>query len=502
MDDTKQFQGTLPPQLFTGSAVSAIGRAVGTGLSIITLGVVTRGLSAASGVSAYGSYAAVFTFLSVLAVVADGGLSLVFTRRAATLTAVQEHALLWRVLRIRLVALVLAYSIIALGVVAARYPPIIQSGIVFGSIGVAAQLISQVVMGVFQKRLRMLTPALAEIGGRAMTLAVALWATAAHGGILHYIAAFVAGTAVTVFWNLRGAGWLLTRDQVIPTAPPEVTQEIPPVRGIVREAWPLGLFLVFSLVVFRADSVLLSLLRPPEDLGWYALPYKALESLLFFPAMLGGLLFPVLSRSSAEGVQNPQRLQAVLRAATTVFLILSIPTTVLLWFGAPRLVFLLGGPAFAPSVPVLRILALALGALFFGNLYGNGAIALGAHKSLLVLSGALATLNILVNFIVIPRYSFLGAAWTTLGTEVLSAFLVGWMVLRRVPHFLPTREHWQILCAGLVLVALLLVPLPLLLRGAVALLGYAGALTAFGLLTPAYVMNLIRSQRFQKASYL
>lgn len=494
MDTTHTIHGVLPPRLLSGSAVSAVGRLVGTGLSVAALGIVTRGLSAASGVSSYGSYAAILTFLSVLAVVADGGLSLVFTRRAANLTTAQERALFWRVLHVRIFALVFTGIVVALGV-AAHFPPVVRSGIMLGSVGIAAQLISQVALGVFQKRLRMLIPALAEVGGRATTLVLVSWAAAAHGGVLRYIGAFVGGTVVTALWNLCGVRRLLVRDRVALSAPPETASGTPSARDIVREAWPLGLLLIFSLVVFRADSVLLSFLRPPEDLGWYALPYKALESLLFFPAMMGGLLLPILSRSSFGVAQNPQRLQAVLRAATTLFLGLSIPAVVLLWAGAPQLIALLGGPAFTPSVPVLRILAFALGALFFGNLYGNGALALGAQKSLLVLAGTLAMLNVITNLIIIPRYSFLGAAWTTLGTEIASAFLAGWIVLRRVPRFLPAREHWQILCAGGVLVALLLVPVPILPRGAAALLGYVVTLGAFGLLTPTHMKQLIRSQR-------
>lgn len=499
MDNTTTIQGALPPRLLSGSAISAGGRVVGTVLSVMTLGVVTRGLSATSGVSAYGSYAAVLTFLSVLAVVADGGLSLVFARWSARLTTVQEHMLLRRVLCIRLGTLGIVCVAVALGVVYARYPSVVRNGVVLGSVGIAAQLISQVVLGVFQKRLRMLTPALAEIGGRATTLALVLWAAVVHGGVLLYISAFVGGTFVTVIWNLRGARRLLQSNQTSRPAASEALSAVPTMRHIMREAWPLGLLLIFSLVVFRADSVLLSFLRPPEDLGWYALPYKALESLLFFPAMMGGLLLPMLARSSADGVQSPQRLQGILQAATTLFLGLSFPTVALLWFGAPQFIGLLGGPAFTPSVPVLRILALALGALFFGNLYGNGAIALGAQKPLLALAGTLAVLNVITNLFVIPRYSFLGAAWTTLGTEIVSAALAGWIVLRRVPRFLPTREHWQILCAGGVLLVLLRAPLPLLLRGAVALLAYVGVLYAFGLLTPAHLKDLLRLQRLEKA---
>ena len=162
----------------------------------------------------------------------------------------------------------------------------------------------------------MTPPAVGEVLGRGVTFLAAVVIAARGGSVLGFVAAFVLGVLVTALWNLAAARRLLP---LVPRGRAGVRS--PPLRVLLREAFPLGVLLVCSLVIFRADSIILSLLRPPEDLGWYALPYKVLESLLFFPAMMGGLLFPSLAK---EGATAPS-FRATLADATSLFLLLALP---------------------------------------------------------------------------------------------------------------------------------------------------------------------------------
>lgn len=484
---------TLPPRLLSGTAVSTLGRVVGTALSVVTVGVVTRGLSAEAGVAGYGAYAAVFAFLGVVAVLADGGFYLLFTKAAAVRETPEELSLLRRLLGIRLATFVLGAAIIAVAVSLLQYPAVVRAGMLLGAAGIFSQLVTQLLLGSFQKRLRMAIPAVADVVGRASTLLLAALVARAGGSLLQYVGAFVVGAAVTLVVQVGGLIHLLRAPAVPKTGPPV---PLPTTRELLFDAWPLAALLVCWMVVFRADSLLLSYLRPPADLGWYALPYKVLESLLFFPAMIGGLLLPSFSRAAARA-----ELPHMLRAASDLFLLLALPAVAVLFFLAPVVIALLGGPLFAASVPVLRILALALGALFFGNLYGNGAIALGAQRPLLGLAFVLAVGNVTLNLFVIPRYSFMGAAWTTLATELLSAFGAAGLVWRilRTPLF--SQTSWRIVWSGGILLVVLLLPLPLVSRLAAGLAAYLGALWAFRVVTAHSLRELLSAQRVRAAPH-
>ncbi|TSC62458.1 MAG: heteropolysaccharide repeat-containing protein [Parcubacteria group bacterium Gr01-1014_106] len=473
----------LPPQLLSGTLVSTVGRVLGTLLSVLTIGIVTRGLAHEGGVGAYGTYATIFAFLAVVSIIADGGLYLVFTRRAAQEDPADEARLLLSVLRLRAISFAGALVLLVIVMSVLPYLPLVRMGILLGAIGIGSQLIVQLLLGVFQKRLRMVSPAVAEVCGRAGTLLLALLIRASDGGILAYVGAFVVGTLITLLIT-TGAVWRML--------PAPASKDRVPSRTLLREAWPMGALLLCWMIVFRADSVLLSLLRPPEELGWYALPYKVLESLLFFPAMIGGLLLPAFSRTAA---MERERLPASLTAATHLFFLLALPVVLILFLAAPWMITILGGAAFAPSIGVLRILALALGALFFGNLYGNGAIALGQHRRLLWGAATLAVLNVLVNSVIIPRYSFLGAAWTTLGTEILSAGFAARIVWSRARFSILSSTNLHIASAGGAFVLVSLLPIPLLLRIIGGSCVYLGALWMLGVLTPRRVWDLVRAQR-------
>ncbi len=91
---------------------------------------------------------------------------------------------------------------------------------------------------------------------------------------------------------------------------------------------------------------------------------------------------------------------------------------------------LLGGEEFAASGTLLRILSIALGSMFLGNIFGFTLIALAKQKALAILYGVLAALNIVANLLVIPSFGASGAAWVTVATEV-GATVAAAMIVRK-----------------------------------------------------------------------
>ena len=104
---------------------------------------------------------------------------------------------------------------------------------------------------------------------------------------------------------------------------------------------------------------------------------------------------------------------------------------------------------------MLNILIVAVGIIFFGTLFSFGLIALGRQKSLLWISAAGAVINLLLNFILIPRYSYTAAAIITVGTELLVTILMAVAIWRTI-HYLPgSRVALKSLLAALVMAAAL-----------------------------------------------
>jgi len=89
----------------------------------------------------------------------------------------------------------------------------------------------------------------------------------------------------------------------------------------------------------------------------------------------------------------------------------------------------------------LRILSLAIFLSYFNHLTGFTIVALGKQR--LYFSVALAALafNVLLNLLVIPKFSYYGAAGVTILTETLIFFITLFFVFRLLKKF-PSPFHF------------------------------------------------------------
>ena len=221
---------------------------------------------------------------------------------------------------------------------------------------------------------------------------------------------------------------------------------------MIKTTLPIAVSIVFTLIYFKIDSIFLSLPiinshspNPMADVGIYNIAYKILEGLIFFPAMLVGLIMPLLSHSAFS---DPERFKKIFQKALDVLIIFIIPLLVGLLILAEPIVVLVGGRDFSLSAAVLQILSFAIGLIFLGNLWGNSIIALNKQKSGAWIYFAGMIFNIVTNLIFIPKYRYLGAAATTLATEFLVTILM-MILIHRTINYSPKFNIFKPIFAGI-----------------------------------------------------
>ncbi len=131
---------------------------------------------------------------------------------------------------------------------------------------------------------------------------------------------------------------------------------------------------------------------------------------------------------------------------------------------------------------VLAILAPAAGIVFFGALYGHTIVALNKQKIMTLGYLAVAFAAIAGYVMYVPTYGAWAAAWVTLGSECLIAFLTFAVVTKTIGSLPTLGMLARALAASLVMTAsILLIPTPhaflTVLLGAVV---YMISLTALG----------------------
>jgi len=136
-------------------------------------------------------------------------------------------------------------------------------------------------------------------------------------------------------------------------------------------------------------------------------------------------------------------------------IIFIVPLIIGLLILALPIVVLIGGKEFSGSASVLQILSLAIGLIFLGNLFGRAIIALDKQKAGAWIYFGGMVFNILANLIFIPKYSYFGAAMTTVFTELLVTILMLILIWKTILYFPSFKIIFKALFAGLTMGAVI-----------------------------------------------
>jgi O-antigen/teichoic acid export membrane protein len=209
------------------------------------------------------------------------------------------------------------------------------------------------------------------------------------------------------------SGWIIQK-KIIPL---KLFHEIDFWKRLFRSAWPIGLSGLFMTVYARIDMVMLSLFGiSPAEIGWYSISVKIIEMFSLIPFLIMAGLFPIFS---VLGSENQEAFKITYQKVLTYLTSVSVPLLLTIFVLSDSWLVFFFGPTFANSVPSLKILIGALPLTFINYVLINTSIALNKERIVTWGSGLAVVFNIGINVIVLPRYGYLGASWTTVATEVL-----------------------------------------------------------------------------------
>jgi O-antigen/teichoic acid export membrane protein len=420
---------------------SAGARIIAVALSLFSLGVIARYL----GKEGFGDYSLILSFLYVFNILADLGLYSLMTREISRPGA-DENKIASNIFTLRIVALFIFLTLAVSLVWLFPYTERVKLGVVIASFGYLFLSASQVLMGIFQKYLKIDRAGLADIIGRLVQLGLVIFFIYSKLGLFWLLVSLNISCIVNFLLN-----WVFAKKCIRFG----LAFDFSFWKTIIKEALPIAASIVLTIVYFKFDTIFLSLgainrssENPMADVGIYNIAYKILEGLIFFPSMFVGLIMPILSRFA---VSDKEQFKRVFQKTLDVLIIFIVPIVIGLLFLSLPIVALIGGKDFIDSAPVLKILSIAVGLIFFGNLFGSSIIALNKQKTgaYIYLSGMI--FNIITNLIFIPKYSYLGAAWTTVATELLVTILMFWLIYKNTKYFPSLRVATKSFLAGLIM---------------------------------------------------
>ena len=213
-----------------------------------------------------------------------------------------------------------------------------------------------------------------------------------------------------------GATWYATR--IVPTRSVG-TQRM----GLmVREAWPMAASAVIIYAyVANLDTVLLSIIRSPEEAGLYSAPYRVFFAGLAVGTFAGYAYLPRLAR--AVGTREEAEVGASFRNALTALCAYGVVVVGLTEVGGEAALRLIFGSEFGQMGDTFILLTVAIPWYVVGFPAGYTLIARGKERRFLLGAIVAGSLNLALNLALIPQFGAEGAAAATTLALIIATFL-------------------------------------------------------------------------------
>ena len=260
---------------------------------------------------------------------------------------------------------------------------------------------------VHQMRVRNVIPML------VLTFNSAVWGIAVlviyltGGGLVALAATFTASAALTA---------LLQTVLALRLVRPDLRPAREAVVEVARIGIPVGISGLLVMAYARVDQLIVFSVAGSSEAGLYGAVYRAVEQAQFVPVSVMTTLMPILTIAWAR---DRERMVRIARLAAEYLSIASLGALAASIVLAKQVIVLLYGSDFEAAAPALPVLSAAFVFICFGYLTTNLLLIVGMQRRLIRIGLLGLAVNVVGNLLLVPAVGFIGAAWMTLGTEVV-----------------------------------------------------------------------------------
>jgi O-antigen/teichoic acid export membrane protein len=258
----------------------------------------------------------------------------------------------------------------------------------------------------------------------------------------------------------------------------------------LKEAIPLAVVALISMVYYHTDIVMLGKIKGEEVAGWYGVSYHLFFALATIPGAFLSAIFPVLSRLFKE---SGELLNRAFQKSFKVLIGAGIPTSVGTFLLSEKIILFLFGPQYQHSIAALRILSLLIVFSYLNGLASYFLTSINRQALTAKVIAATTGINVFLNFILIPRYSYRGAAYATVVSEILFLAFIFLSVRKKIPSISLLEIVKSAISAaimGLLVIVLIQNDFNLLLIIAIGVITYSFFIWITGFITKEEIARL------------
>lgn len=373
------------------------------------------------GTDGYGVFTTALTYVTFFSIIVDFGLTITTAQMIAEKGA-DEKRILSNLFALRVVSALIFMTLAPLSAWFLPGNEKIFPLICIGSATYFFGAISQMFIGVFQKRLELVTPVLAEMGSRAIALVGVLFVGLTTQSLFHATIAFTVGAFLQVLVMLVATHRRISL---------RFSWDFSLWKEIISRSWPIGLSIFFNLLYLKGDVLFLwAMGKTDVEIGHYGAAYKVVDILTMVPVTFMGLMLPLLTLAWTS--KNKTLFTKRMQQTIDLFALIAIPFIFGAWaLGVPLMTAV--KPDLVLAGQLLWVLVPAAVIVFFGSLFGHTVVAIQAQRPMTWNYCIVAILGIIGYLVLVPPFGAWGAAWVTLACESAIAILAMMVV----------RTHWK-----------------------------------------------------------
>lgn len=218
---------------------------------------------------------------------------------------------------------------------------------------------------------------------------------------------------------------------------------------LLKGGIPFLLTSTFVYIYYQVDTLFLEHFWNSAVVGYYNAAYQLVAIPLSISSIITTALFPAVSKLFKE---NQEQMRETITKTFSIAMVLSLPVSITVAALSERITTIAYGAEFTPSSTALRILILGVAVIFPSTVLGTSLRGIGLQVRLMWITGFGALLNIILNYLFIPRYGMTGAAWTTLSTEiwVITAYFL--LMVKQYGNFLFNKNSVLIIAVNVPLI--------------------------------------------------
>jgi O-antigen/teichoic acid export membrane protein len=373
------------------------------------------------GAAGYGILSFAIAFTGIFAVFGDLGLQWLTTREVARDKSLAPKYLA-NVTLMKIILAAVTFGLIALIINLMDYPQETIRVVYLLGLYIVFTAFTQMLYSLFQAFERMEFQAIGQILSAALIIGGVMFAVRHDFSVVGFASLYVIASAIALGYSCAVMK-LKFSNLASASAAKAMEFDWSFWKTTIKEALPFGLGAMFVIVFSSVDAVMLSSMKGDEVVGWYRAAYAVVAALGFLPSGFSTAMFPIMS---GFHVSSQDALRLSYERFLKYMLVLAVPIGVGTTLLANRIILLIFGDGYTPSVVALQILVWVF--VFDSTASPASQVLQVTNNQRKTMKAAAISMaaNIALNLLLIPRYSYTGAGVAAVATHGINLAICFW----------------------------------------------------------------------------